>query len=149
MQLPLAWELLFRGRGSKGLREKREDKKMKKTLLATIMGMALMAGAAMAQVRVGVGVGFGAPVAPGFAARGFVGPSRVVVAARPAMPGPGFVWIDGYRGPRGYVAGYWGRPPFAGAYWVGPRFVGGRFTAGYWGHPAGHFGAGFRGGFRG
>jgi hypothetical protein len=117
---------------------------MKKTLFTMLAGMALMAGAAMAQVRVGVGVGFGAPVA----VRGYVGPSRVVVAARPPMPGPGFVWIDGYRGPRGFVAGYWGRPPFAGAYWVGPRFVGGRFTAGYWGHPAAHFGVGFRGGFR-
>lgn len=114
---------------------------MKKTLFATLLGMALMAGSAMAQVRVGVGEGFGAPVV-----HGFVGPSRVVVAARPAMPGPGYVWIDGYRGPTGFVAGYWGRPPVPGAFWVAPRFVGGRVVAGYWGHP--HAAFGFRGGFR-
>ena len=117
---------------------------MKKTILATLAGMVLMAGAAMAQVRVGVGVGFGAPVV----AHGYVGPSRVVVAARPPMPGPGYIWIDGYRGPRGFVRGYWALPPSPGAFWVAPRFAGGRFVAGYWGHPAVHRGFVLRGGFR-
>ena len=114
---------------------------MKKAFLTTLAGMALMAGSAMAQVRVGVGVNFGAPVV-----HGYVGPSRVVVASRPPIPGPGYVWIDGYRGPRGFVAGYWGRPPVAGAFWVAPRFEGRRFVAGYWGHP--HAAYGFRGDFR-
>ena len=119
---------------------------MKKTLMATLLGMTLMAGAAMAQVRVGVGVGFGAPVVHGYV--GGVAPAGVAVVARPPMPGPGFVWIDGYRGPNGFVRGYWGRPPFAGAYWVAPRYFGGRFVPGYWGHPGFRGGVGFRGGFR-
>ena len=45
------------------------------------------------------------------------------------MPGPGYVWIDGFNGPTGFVAGYWALPPAAGAFWVAPTFVGGRFDA--------------------
>jgi hypothetical protein len=111
---------------------------MKKTMLAGVLGTMLMAaGSAFAGVAFGVGVNAGVPVAP-----------AAVVVARPPMPGPGYVWIDGFYGPTGWVAGYWALPPAPGAFWVAPRFVGGRFVAGYWGHPAGHFYGGFRGGFR-
>lgn len=55
---------------------------------------------------------------------------------RPPVPGPGFVWVDGYwsfaRGRYVWVGGYWSRPPIAGGYWVAPRYAGGRFFAGYW-----------------
>jgi len=56
---------------------------------------------------------------------------------RPPMPGPGFVWVDGYwswmRGSYVWVAGYWTRPPFIGGFWVAPRYHAGRFFAGFWG----------------
>jgi WXXGXW repeat (2 copies) len=52
------------------------------------------------------------------------------------MPGPGFVWIDGYWYAAGsryrWHQGYWSRPPYEGAHWVGPRHDGERFYAGYW-----------------
>ncbi len=56
---------------------------------------------------------------------------------RPAMPGPGFVWVDGFwsftRGRYVWVSGYWMRPPYVGSYWVAPRYSSGRFFAGFWG----------------
>ena|SRR6201995_6092390 len=74
---------------------------MKKAMLA----MALVAGSAFAGPRISVGIGFGAPAA--------------VVVARPACPGPGYVWVDGYYAPnRVWVPGFW-RPPVV----VAPRFV--------------------------
>jgi hypothetical protein len=98
---------------------------MKKRLLGTVLGMTLMAGSsAFAGVRFGVGVNIGVP--------GYYAPAPVVVA-RPPAPGPGYVWIDGFNGPTGFVAGYWALPPAPGAFWVAPSFVGGRFVAGYWG----------------
>lgn len=40
---------------------------------------------------------------------------------RPPMPGPGYMWVDGYWNWRGgryvWVPGHWDRPPYAGAYW--------------------------------
>ncbi|MEZ5352844.1 MAG: hypothetical protein R2762_09430 [Bryobacteraceae bacterium] len=55
---------------------------------------------------------------------------------RPPMPGPGFVWVDGFwnfhRGRYIWVSGYWMRPPFVGSYWVAPRYTSGRFFAGFW-----------------
>lgn len=66
---------------------------MKKTMLA----MALLAGSAFAGPRISVGIGFGVP-AP-------------VAVVRPACPGPGYVWVDGYYGPSGvWVAGFWRAP---------------------------------------
>ncbi len=97
---------------------------MKKTLLATLLGMTLMGTSAFAGVRFGVGVNIGVP--------GYYAPAPVVVA-RPPAPGPGYVWIDGFNGPTGFVAGYWALPPAPGAFWIPPSFVGGRFVAGYWG----------------
>jgi len=54
----------------------------------------------------------------------------------PPMPGPDFVWVEGYWYPQGrrYVwhDGYWTRPPYEGAYWVAPYYVGGRYFPGQW-----------------
>ena len=59
--------------------------------------MMLLAGGLMAAPRVSVGIGFGVP-AP-------------VVMARPACPGPGYTWVDGYYAPnRVWIAGYWAPP---------------------------------------
>jgi len=102
---------------------------MKTKLLAVLL---LAAASAMAGPRVFVGVGFG--YHPAY--RAYVRPPIVAYAApvpmvryyAPPMPGPGYVWIDGWEG----HAGYWARRPFAGAAWVGPRYFGGRFYAGHW-----------------
>jgi len=78
---------------------------MKKALLA----MMILAGSALAAPRFEVGIGFGAP-AP-------------IAVVRPACPGPGYVWIDGYYAPDGvWVPGYW-QAPAVGVV-VGPRFGG-------------------------
>jgi hypothetical protein len=89
--------------------------------------MILAAGTAFSQTRFSVGIGIGTP--------GYYAPAPVpYVAAQPPMPGPGYVWINGYYNPyRQFVSGYWALPPFAGAYWVAPRYYGGRYVAGYWG----------------
>ncbi len=67
---------------------------------------------------------------------------------RPPMPGPGFVWVDGYwsfmRGRYVWAPGYWTRPPFAGGYWVAPVYNRGHFFAGFWGGHRGRVGFGFR-----
>jgi len=68
---------------------------MKKAIAA----MMLLAGGLFAapHVRFGVGIGIGAP-AP-------------VAVVRPACPGPGYTWVDGYYAPSGvFVAGYWAPP---------------------------------------
>ena len=65
-----------------------------KKLVATMM---LLAGGLFAAPRISVGIGFGAP-AP-------------VAVVRPACPGPGYTWVDGYYAPNGgWVAGYWAPP---------------------------------------
>ncbi len=62
----------------------------------TIAVMMLLAGGLFAAPRVSVGFRFGAP-AP--------------VVVRPACPGPGYTWVDGYYTPnRVWVAGYWAPP---------------------------------------
>ena len=74
---------------------------MKKAVLA----MMLMAGGLFAAPRFSVGIGIGAP-AP-------------VAVARPAYPGPGYAWVDGYYASDGYwVAGYWAPPAVV----VAPRY---------------------------
>lgn len=74
---------------------------MKKAMAA----MMLLAGALCAAPRVTVGIGFGVP-AP-------------VTVVRPACPGPGYTWVDGYYGPSGvWVGGYWAPPVVR----VAPRF---------------------------
>lgn len=94
-----------------------------------LMALMVLTGAAMlAETRVAIGVNIG-----GFR------PARPVVVAhsyRPACPGPGYIWIDGYYDPYGaWYDGYWDVAPYAGAYWVAPRVVSGRFVAGFWDGP--------------
>jgi len=67
---------------------------MKKTIAA----MMLLAGGLLAAPRVTVGIGLGVP-------------APVPVVVRPACPGPGYFWVDGYYAPNGvWVAGYWAPP---------------------------------------
>lgn len=81
--------------------------------------------------QVSVGISIGAP------------PPPRIVAVRPAMPGPGYAWVDGYW----YVVGhryrwhdgYWTRAPYPAARWVVPRWEGGRYYAGYWDGDRGRF----------
>ena len=75
------------------LEVRKEGKKMKKAM-ATMM---LLAGGMFAAPHVAVRFGIGVP-AP-------------VAVVRPACPGPGYVWTDGYYGPSGvWVAGFWAPP---------------------------------------
>jgi WXXGXW repeat (2 copies) len=67
--------------------------------------------------------------APAFAAVGVyigVAPPPLRYEVRPALPGPGYVWVDGYWNWAGgryvWVPGVWRRPPFAGAYWSHPHY---------------------------
>ena len=65
-----------------------------KKVIATMM---LLAGGMFAAPHVSVGIGFGVP-AP-------------VAVVRPACPGPGYTWVDGYYAAGGgWVAGYWAPP---------------------------------------
>ena len=100
--------------------------------------MRTVAGSAFAAPHISIGVGIGTP--------GYYAPAPVpYVAARPPMPGPGYIWIDGYYDAYGqFVPGYWSMPPYAGAYWVTPRYYGGRYYSGYWNGPRG-YGYGYRG----
>ncbi len=92
-----------------------------------LMALLLAAGGSLfaeTHFSIGVRIGGYAPVAP----------PPVAVAYRPPCPGPGYVWIDGYRDGYGqWYAGYWAMPPYPGSYWIAPRIAGGRFYAGYWG----------------
>ena len=122
---------------------------MKKKLMALLL---VAGGSLLAQTHFSIGVGIGAP--------GFYRPAPVAAFAyRPPVPGPGYVWVDGYYdGWGGWISGYWALPPYAGTYWVAPRFYGGRWFAGYWNGPRhfdrddfrlrGEFREGFRGEFR-
>ena len=86
-----------------------------------LLMMLLAAGVALADVSVGFAIG---PPPP----------PRVIV--RPAAPGAGFFWVDGYWYPVGrryeWRTGYWARPAFAGARWVTPRYDRGHYYNGYW-----------------
>jgi hypothetical protein len=99
---------------------------MKSKLFAILLlaGSSLFAQPA---VVVGAGPGYGYYSAP---------PPAPVVAYRPASPGPGYAWINGYWVPSGrryaWTAGYWARPPYARSYWVAPRYYSGRYYRGYW-----------------
>jgi YXWGXW repeat-containing protein len=68
-------------------------------------------------------------------------PPPRVVRVRPAAPGPGFIWVDGYWFAAGnryrWHDGYWTRPPYEGAVWVAPHHDGERFFDGYWEGPHG------------
>jgi hypothetical protein len=61
---------------------------------------------------------------------------------RGPIPGPGYVWVEGYWAPDGrhyrWVAGRWERPPYEGAYWSHPHYdhyrEGWRLHEGHWDH---------------
>jgi len=89
---------------------------------AKLMALMLVAGGSLlAGTHVSIGVHVGTP---GY---GYVAPYA------PPCPGPGYVWIDGYRDPYGrWYKGYWAMPPYAGAYWVAPRYMGQHWHPGHW-----------------
>jgi hypothetical protein len=78
---------------------RKEDKKMKKKILA---GLLLAGSTIFAAPRVSFGISIGAPVV--------VAPS--VVAAVPPCPGPGYVFVNGYWQLQvaGWRAGYYRGP---------------------------------------
>jgi hypothetical protein len=79
-----------------------------------LLGMMLLVGAsAFAATHFSIGVGIGTP--------GYYAVPPAPVAVRPAYPGPGYNWVDGYWAPNGaWVAGYWAPPVYEG-YWRGER----------------------------
>jgi hypothetical protein len=107
--------------------------------------LALLAGGSLfarSHVYVGFGVGYGPGYYGGYYAPRPVytyyapPPPPVAYYGRPAYPGPGYSWIDGYwypvRNRYYWRAGYWGRRPFAGARWVAPRYQRNYYYTGYW-----------------
>jgi len=97
---------------------------MKNFIRAALLVAMLLIAARASEAQVSVGIMIGAPP-----------PSRVV-AVVPAMPEPGFVWVEGYWYPLGkhykWHEGYWTRPPYEGAHWVAPHHDGERYYAGFW-----------------
>jgi len=88
-----------------------------------LLALVLLAGSA-AFGQFSIGIRIGAPPAPR------------MMRMRPAPPGPGYNWIDGYWYPSNnrYVwhNGYYSRPPYEGAVWVGPRYESQQYYQGYW-----------------
>jgi YXWGXW repeat-containing protein len=83
--------------------------------------------------------------APAFAQVGiYIGhtPPPLRYEVRPAMPGPGYAWVDGYWNWGGdryvWVPGVWRRPPYEGAYWSHPHYDhydrGWAYHEGHWDH---------------
>ena len=102
------------------------EKKMKtKWLLGCVLASSL---AIPAFGQVSFGVTIGAP------------PPPLRYEAPPPVPGPGYVWVDGYWVPEGgrwvWRHGEWQRPPYAGAYWAHPHYDhypdGWHVHEGYW-----------------
>ena len=86
-----------------------------------------------------------AVTAPAFAQVGiYIGhePPPLRYEVRPAIPGPGYAWTDGYWNWSGaryvWVPGAWRRPPYANAYWSHPHYdhyrEGWRLHEGHWDH---------------
>ncbi len=86
-----------------------------------------------------------AVTAPAFAQVGiYIGhePPPLRYEVRPAMPGAGYAWVDGYWNWRGeryvWVPGVWRRPPYANAYWTHPHYDhydhGWQYNEGHWDH---------------
>jgi|SRR5580658_7319328 hypothetical protein len=82
---------------------------LRKGLIALVFAGGLTLGTAFAEVIVKVA------------------PPAAVVETRPAAPGTGYVWIDGYQNWNGsayvWVPGRWELPPRANARWVAHRWV--------------------------
>src|SRR5258708_6354770 len=98
---------------------------MKEKLLA----VALLVAGSVFGADVSVGIRIGPP------------PPPRVVRVQPPIPGPGYVWVEGYWYPAGnryrWHEGYWTRPPYEGSAWIGPRHEQGLFFNGYWEGPRG------------
>jgi hypothetical protein len=82
----------------------------------------LIAGSSLfAETRISVGIGVGG--------HGYAAPPAV--AYRPAYPGSGYMWVDGYwdhAGPRRFWHnGYWARHSYGRSYAVAPRYDGNRY----------------------
>lgn len=100
----------------------------KLNLLASGFVLASFAAPAIAQIGIGIAIGRTPP------------PIRY--ERRPAAPGEGYAWVDGYWGVNGgryvWVPGRWDRPPYAGAYWSHPHYDhyqdGWRMHEGHWDH---------------
>ncbi len=82
---------------------------MKKAMLAMML---LATGSVFAAPRISIGVGFGVP-------------ARAAVV-RPACPGPGYTWVDGYWSNGAWIAGYWAAPAPVVRY-DNDRFEGARY----------------------
>lgn len=82
---------------------------LRKSLMGLAFASALTLGTAMAEVVVRVA------------------PPAAVVETRPAAPGAGYVWINGYQNWNGsayvWVPGRWELPPHPHARWVAHRWV--------------------------
>ena len=83
--------------------------------------------------------------APAFAQVGiYIGhaPPPLRYEVRPAIPGPGYTWVDGYWNWAGgryvWAPGVWRRPPYAGAYWTHAHYDhydrGWAYHEGHWDH---------------
>jgi len=90
-----------------------------------LLALLVLAGTSIAFGQFSVGIRIGTPPAPR------------VLRVRPANPGPGYVWVDGYWYPstrNRYVwhNGYYTRPPYQGAIWISPRYESQQYYQGYW-----------------
>jgi WXXGXW repeat (2 copies) len=96
---------------------------MTRTIKSVAFAVLTLARTSAANAQVSFNVTIGAPPPP-----------RVQRVA--PMPGPEFVWVDGYWYPVGrrwvWHQGYWTRPPRSGAYWIAPYHDGRQFIPGYW-----------------
>jgi len=101
-----------------------------KLLAAALMGATVTAFSAPAFSQIGIGIQIGRT------------PPPLRYERRPAAPGEGFVWVDGYwtvaHGRYVWVPGVWQRPPYAGAYWSHPHWDhypdGWHYHEGHWDH---------------
>ena len=93
-------------------------------------GAALTAALAIPAMAQSVGLYIGTP------------PPPIRYEARPAMPGAGYTWVEGYWGVHDgryvWVPGHYDRAPYTGAYWVHPHYDhynrGWAYREGYWSH---------------
>jgi hypothetical protein len=109
----------------KALPNRRQKLKMK-----WMFGAALAAALAIPTVaQVGIYIGHAPP------------PLREEV--RPAMPGVGYAWVDGYWGWQGnryvWINGRWDHPPYEGGVWNHPHYdhyrQGWQYHEGHWDRP--------------
>ncbi len=97
---------------------------MKRTLLCGLF----LAAALTAPVQAQISVYIGAP------------PPPLRYEVPPPLPGPGFVWVEGFWAVQGrhyrWVPGHYDQPPYPGAYWSHPHYdhypEGWRFHEGHW-----------------